>query len=95
MPQLALWFVALAWLVLSVLAQLHFSWLWLSDAANPRRHEALIGLTMASFYALPAVLALAFLRWRYWSESPLTAKRAATALLSVAAILFVAGLAVS
>lgn len=95
MPLLVSWFVALAWLVVMILAQLYFSWLWLSDSASPRRHEALIGVAMASFYALPAVLALGFLRWRYWSDSPAIAKRAAVVLVSVALVLFAAALAIS
>lgn len=95
MPLLVSWLVVLAWLVVMVLAQLHFSWLWFSGSANPRRHEALIGVAMASFYALPAVLAVAFFRWRHWGDSPAIAKRLAVVLVSAALVLFVAALAVS
>ena len=87
------WSVILVWLLLGVIAQIYFSWLWVSVPINPLRHEALIGIAMASLYALPAVVALAIMRWRYWQDSPIHLKRSASALLALIAVLFVAALA--
>ena len=95
MPLLISWIVVLAWLAVMVVVQLNFSWLWLSDGASPRRHEALLGVAMAAFYSLPAVVGLAFFRWLYWSESPAVARRAATILVTVALVLLAASLALS
>ena len=75
------WVCILAWLVIMVAVQLYFSWLWLSDGVSPRRHEALLGVAMAAFYALPAFVGLVIFRWFYWSESPTIAKHAAAVLV--------------
>jgi hypothetical protein len=90
MPLRVVLVLTLAWLALCSIAQGYFAWLWLSDPANPLRHEALIGLTMATFYAWPAALVLAVLRWRFWDESPQPLRRASSTMLAaVVGVFFV------
>jgi len=77
------------WLALCVFAQGYFAWLWLTDRANPLRHEALLGLTMATFYSLPAAVVLAVLRWRFWAESPQPLRRAGSTMLAALLTVYV------
>ena len=84
------WVLTLAWLALCVFAQGYFGCLWLTDRANPLRHEALLGLTMVTFYSFPAAVAMAVLRWRFWAESPRHLRQAgSTMLAALFAIFFV------
>lgn len=82
MPLRIVWVLTLSWLGLCLFAQGYFAWLWLSDPVNPVRHEARLGLMMATFYSLPAAIVLAILRWRFWAESPLLLRRAGGIMLA-------------
>jgi hypothetical protein len=89
------WLVVLVWLALCVFVQLHFAWSWVAEPTNPLRHELRIGLAMATLHALPAVVGLALLRWRWWPESAPLARRVGPALVVALATLFVLSLVVS
>ncbi len=84
----ASWSLTVTWLALCLFGQSYFAWLWIVDPLNPIRHEALMGLIMVTFYALPAFAALALLRWRFWEQSPQPFRVAAVALSSLLAIVF-------
>jgi hypothetical protein len=93
MPFLLACFATTAWLGLCVAAQGYFVWQWLHGSANPLRNEALIGIALAGFYAWPAGIAWALLRWRYWDSVPHTLRVASTSLLAaVATVLLASGL---
>ena len=87
------WLVVLVWLTLCVFAQLHFAWSWVAEPTNPRRHEFRLGLAMATLHALPAVVGLVLLRWRWWHESVPMARRVGSALVVALAALFLLSLA--
>jgi len=89
------WLVVLVWLALCVFAQVHFAWSWVAQPSNPLRHEFGIGLAMASLHALPAILGLALLRWRWWHEAAPVARRVGLALVVVLIALFLLSLVAS
>jgi hypothetical protein len=84
------WWLILCWLAVCLIGQLYFAWLWTSNAAGPLRRETLIGLTLATFYAWPAVLAVLLLRWKYWEESPPIERKASILVIVTGALVFFA-----
>jgi hypothetical protein len=84
----ASWSLTVAWLALCLFGQGYFAWLWFVDPLNPIRNEALMGLIMVTFYALPGFAVLAFLRWRFWEQSPQPFRVAAIALSALLVSIF-------
>ncbi len=89
------WLVVLVWLALCLFAQVHFAWSWVAQPGNPLRHELRLGLAMATLHALPAVVGLVLLRWRWWHEVAPMARRVGPALVVALVALFVLSLVAS
>ncbi|HET7833784.1 MAG TPA: hypothetical protein VFK88_12560 [Gallionella sp.] len=64
----------MAWLTLCVFVIGCGAFYWLTEAANPYRREALIGVTIGAFYSWPALLAAAVLS-RMWDENSFVIER--------------------
>ena len=54
----ALWWGAVAWLVLLALGLAYMLGYWLVSAGHPHRHEALVGSYFLIYYSWPALLVL-------------------------------------
>ena len=89
------WLVVLVWLALCVFTQVHFAWSWVAQPTNPLRHEFRTGLAVATLHALPAVVGLVLLRWRWWHEAAPAARRVGQALVVALVALFVLSLVAS
>ena len=84
----AFWTIVIAWLAVCVSVQGYYGWLWSSEPTNPLRHEAMIGIVMATIYALPALAGLGLLRWHYWKDSPAALRYSANFLTTALLVLF-------
>ncbi len=58
------WWLTTLCLGYFVFGIVYFAWSWAADPLNALRHEALIGMTMAAFYAALPLLLLGLISWR-------------------------------
>ena len=82
------WLLTLTWLAICVLTQWYFGWLYIKDVVSLLRDEALIGLSIATLYAMPAAVLLALLQWRFRDKPLPRVRYAGNSLLAVLLIVF-------